>query len=149
MRLYKVILLVNLAVGVGFLLGSLWSAQEVGRLRREATAVRREGRARALPDESWSVHGVVRVIAPDINRVIIDHEDIPGLMEGMTMSFEPDDPTLLNGLSPGDRVRFILQRRDERVRLVAIEKDGGADEGTERTLKARPPVAGGDRRQNN
>jgi Cu/Ag efflux protein CusF len=125
MRLYKVILLVNLAVGVGFLLGSLWWAQEVGRLRRETTAVRKEGTARPLLDESWSAHGVVRVIAPDINRIIIDHEDIPGLMEAMTMSFEPDDPTMLNGLAPGDRVRFILQKRDERLRLVAIEKDGG------------------------
>jgi Cu/Ag efflux protein CusF len=125
MRLYKVILLVNLAVGVGFLLGSLWWAQEIGRLRREATAVRKEGTARPLLDESWFAHGVVRVIAPDINRIIIDHEDIPGLMEAMTMSFEPDDPTMLNGLAPGDRVRFTLQKRDERLMLVAIEKDGG------------------------
>ena len=43
MRLYKVILLVNLAVGVGFLLGSLWWAQEVGRLRREVAANRARG----------------------------------------------------------------------------------------------------------
>ncbi len=123
MRLYKVILLVNLAVGVGFLLGSLWWAQEVGRLRREVTAVRQEGSARSSLDERWPANGVVRVIVPDINRIIIDHEDIPGLMEAMTMAFEPDDSTMLNGLAPGDRVRFILQKRDERLMLVSIEKD--------------------------
>lgn len=125
MRLYKVILLINLAVGVGFLLGSLWWAQEVARLRREVTAVRKEGRAQPSLGERWSAHGVVRVIAPDINRIIIDHEDIPGLMEGMTMSFEPDDPTMLNGLAPGDPVRFILRKKDERLRLISIEKNGG------------------------
>jgi Cu/Ag efflux protein CusF len=125
MRLYRVILLVNLAVGVGFLLGSVWWAQEVRRLRREVTAVRQEGRIRPSLDESWSAHGVVRVIAPDINRIIIDHEDIPGLMEAMTMSFELDEPTMLNGFAPGDRVRFTVEKRDERLRLVAIEKDGG------------------------
>ena len=125
MRLYKVILLVNLAVGVGFLLGSLWWAQEVGRLRREVTAVRQGGSARPSLGESWSAHGVVRVIVPDINRIIIDHENIPGLMEAMTMIFEPDDPQLLNGLAPGNQVRFTLQKRGERLLLVAIEKDGG------------------------
>jgi protein SCO1/2 len=67
----------------------------------------------------------VRVIVPDINRIIIDHENIPGLMEAMTMIFEPDDPQLLNGLAPGNQVRFTLQKRGERLLLVAIEKDGG------------------------
>ena len=55
MRLYKVILLVNLAVGVGFLLGSLWWAQEVGRLRREVAANGQGGTAR--PSECRALAG--------------------------------------------------------------------------------------------
>lgn len=124
MRLYKVILLVNLALGVGFLLGSLWWGQEVGRLRREVTAIRQGTNARPSAEGSWSARGIVRVIAPEINRIFIDHGDIPGLMEAMSMAFEPADPKMFNGLAPGDEVRFTLQRKGERLMLVAIEKGG-------------------------
>lgn len=123
MRLYKVILLVNLAVGVGFVFGSLWWAQEVGRLRREVSATAAGTAARPSAGGSWSTHGIVRVIAPDINRVFIDHGDLPGLMEAMTMAFEPEDPSILNGLSPGDPVRFTLQKKGGRLYLVTIEKE--------------------------
>jgi Cu/Ag efflux protein CusF len=115
MRLYKVILLVNLALGVGFLLGSLWWAQEVARLRGGVSA-------RPSSEGRWSAQGVVRVVAPEINRIFIEHGDIPGLMEAMTMAFEPEDPKMLNGLAPGDSVRITLQKKGERVVLVAIEK---------------------------
>ena len=122
MRLYKVILLVNLALGVGFLLGSLWWAQEVARLRREVSAKGREVSTRPSSEGRWSAQGVVRVVAPEINRIFIEHGDIPGLMEAMTMAFEPEDPKMLNGLAPGDSVRITLQKKGERVILVAIEK---------------------------
>jgi Cu/Ag efflux protein CusF len=123
MRLYKVILLVNLAVGVGFLFGSLWWGQEVGRLRREASAVRQGTVPRPSAPGSWSAQGIVRVIAPEINRIFIDHGEIPGLMEAMTMAFEPEDPKIVNGLAPGDQVRFTLQRKGERLFLIAVEKE--------------------------
>jgi Cu/Ag efflux protein CusF len=125
MRLYRVIVLMNLAVGVGFLLGSLWWGAEVGRLRRELASVRQGASARLPTHESWSARGVVQVLAPEINRIFIDHEEIPGLMEGMTMAFEPEDPKLFNGLEPGDQILFTLRKRGERLILVAIEKGGG------------------------
>jgi Cu/Ag efflux protein CusF len=122
MRLYKVILLVNLAVGVGFLFGALWWGQEVGRLRRELTVIRQGPSTRPSSPGSWSAYGIVRVVSPEINRIFIDHGDIPGLMEAMTMAFEPEDPKMLNGLAPGDPVRFTLRRKGERLILVGIEK---------------------------
>jgi Cu/Ag efflux protein CusF len=122
MRLYKVVLLVNLAVGVGFVFGSLWWVQEVGRLRREVASIKQGAGARPSADESWSARGVVRVVAPKLNRIFIDHGDIPGLMEAMTMAFEPEDPKLLNGLAPGDQVSFTVRKKGERLLLVAIEK---------------------------
>jgi Cu/Ag efflux protein CusF len=124
MRLYKVVLLLNLAVGVGFLLGSLWWAQEVGRLRREGAAGNQGSVARTSTEESWSASGIVQLVAPEINRIFIDHGDIPGLMEAMTMAFEPEDPRMLNGLVPGDQVRFTLRKKGERLMLVAIQKLG-------------------------
>jgi Cu/Ag efflux protein CusF len=122
MRLYKVVLLVNLAVGVGFVLGSLWWVQEVGRLRREVVSIKQGASARPSADESWSARGMVRVIAPELNRIFIDHGDIPGLMEAMTMAFEPENPKMFNGLTPGDQVSFTVRKKGERLLLVAIEK---------------------------
>jgi len=122
MRLYKVILLVNLALVVGFLLGSAWWGREVGRLKREASAMRQATDSRTPAQEGWSAQGIVRVVAPEINRIFIDHGAVPGLMEAMTMAFEPEDPRLLNGVSAGDRVRFTLRQRGERLTLVAIER---------------------------
>jgi Cu/Ag efflux protein CusF len=122
MRLYRVILLVNLAVGVGFLLGSLWWGPEVGRLRREIASSRQGATARLSTNGSWSAHGIVRVLAPEINRIFIDHEAIPGLMEAMTMAFEPEDPKLFNGLAPGDQISFTLRKKGERLVLTEVEK---------------------------
>jgi Cu/Ag efflux protein CusF len=124
MRLYKVMLLVNLAVGVGFLFGSLWWGQELARLRREVTAFRQTTITRPAAEGNWSTYGIVRVVAPEINRIFIDHADIPGFMEGMTMAFEPGDSRMLNGLAPGDQVRFTIQQKGERLVLVSIEKGG-------------------------
>jgi Cu/Ag efflux protein CusF len=123
MRLYKVILLVNLAIAIGFVFGSLWWGQEIRRLRREVNALGEGTAAQPAVGGSWSTHGIVRVITPEINRIFIDHGEVPGLMEAMTMAFEPEDPKILNGLSPGDQVRFTLRRKGEHLFLVAIEKE--------------------------
>lgn len=125
MRLYKVVILVNLALGVGFVFGSLWWSREVGRLRREVELARPITLTRPTGERRWSVRGIVRVVAPEINRIFIDHENIPGLMEAMTMTFEPADPTLLNGVTPGDRVRFTLQEQANRLILIGIETEAG------------------------
>jgi Cu/Ag efflux protein CusF len=47
---------------------------------------------------------------------------MPGLMEPMTMGFEAENPKLLNGLSPGDPVRFTVRKDGERLILIFIEK---------------------------
>lgn len=123
MRLYKVVLLVNLALGVGFVLGSLWWSSEVGRLKRELESARSGTMAGSPSERQWSIRGIVRVVAPEINRIFIEHADIPGLMEAMTMAFEPDDPQLFNGLSAGDEVRFTIRKEGERLILIAIEQE--------------------------
>jgi len=122
MRLYKVILLVNLALGVGFICGSVWWGREVARWRLEVSASRRSVKADTPAQGSWSAHGIVRVVAPEINRIFIDHGAIPGLMEAMTMAFEPEDAKILNGLEPGDEVLFTLRQQGGRLLLVTIQK---------------------------
>jgi Cu/Ag efflux protein CusF len=124
MRHWKVILLVNVALALGFGGGVLWWAREVRSVREELAASRREAEAlRARAPRSWSARGIVRFMVPQMGAVYITHETIPGLMEGMTMGFEAEDTKILDGLTPGDPVRFTLAQKGERLVLVAIEKE--------------------------
>ncbi len=120
MRLWKVILLLNLALGVGIGLGYLRWAREVRRLQDEVVRLRVEA-ARPSPS-SWAVRGIVRSVVPKLGAIFLTHEAMPGLMEAMTMGFEAEDPKLLDGLAPGDPVRFTVRKDGERLVLVTIEK---------------------------
>jgi protein SCO1/2 len=56
----------------------------------------------------FSVGGTVRAPLDNTGHVTIAHDDIPGLMPAMTMSFAVADPAGAVSLKPGDRVRFQL-----------------------------------------
>ena len=46
------------------------------------------------------------VVSIEDNLVLIDHEDIPGFMDAMTMTFPVSDRALLEGVERGMRVKF-------------------------------------------
>lgn len=46
------------------------------------------------------------VVSVEGEYVLIDHGDIPGFMDAMTMTFPVSDPALLEGLEEGTRVTF-------------------------------------------
>ncbi|MCL4685587.1 copper-binding protein [Myxococcota bacterium] len=57
--------------------------------------------------------GQGRIVAIDVENaeITLDHGDIPGLMEAMTMPFPVSDPKLLEGLQVGQQVEFDLEHR--------------------------------------
>ena len=120
MRLWKVMILLNLALGLGVGLGYLRWAREVRSLQDEIVRLRTDS-TRAAP-QSWTVRGIVRSIVPKLGAIFLTHESLPGLMDAMTMGFDTDNAKLLDGLAPGDAVRFTVRREGERLVLVAIEK---------------------------
>ena len=123
MRLWKAIALLNLAVGVGLLIGYLWWGREVARLREEAGAARLS--IEALGEErQWTARGVVRAVIPEANVLVLTHEEIPGLMPSMTMGFRAATPQLFNGLQAGDVIRFTLKGVPPNVSIVAITREG-------------------------
>jgi Cu/Ag efflux protein CusF len=122
MRLWKAIVLVNLALAVGVGLGYLRWAREVRELRAALVQARAVVAARPAGDRTWQVRGIVRVVAASSGAVFLTHEAIPGLMQAMTMGFEVSDPALTRGLQPGDPVRFTLREQGDRVFIAAIEK---------------------------
>ena len=125
MRLYKVVILVNLALAFGFLAGSFWREMEVGRLRRELATARQAARARQDAGPPGTARGIVRGVFPQRKLLYLTHEDIPGLMPSMTMGFRAEDPRLTRGLVPGDQVEFTVQKTGEEYVVIALRKEGG------------------------
>lgn len=71
---------------------------------------------------AYDTRGVVKSFGPEKKYVVIAHEDIPGYMMAMSMSFEPRRPEQLDGLAPGDKVAFRFTDADGHRLLDAIQK---------------------------
>jgi hypothetical protein len=69
---------------------------------------------------TWRAVGVVEEVGQSF--VVIRHETIPGLMEGHSMDFFVESKTLLDGVKPGDRVRFLLKSTPNALLVVSLEK---------------------------
>lgn len=123
MRLYKVVILANLAFGLGVLSGYLWWQRDVGRLERDLVLARESKPAVPGGEKSWSVTGIVRAVRSNDRLVLITHEPIPGLMGSMTMAFRVKDQALVKEIAPGDRVQFTLVAADKGLLLVALRKE--------------------------
>jgi Cu/Ag efflux protein CusF len=121
MRAWKVVLLVNLALGLGVGWGYVWWGRQVGRLERDLVAARAQAPA---VEQQWTVNGVVRAILPELEVVVLTHDEIPGFMAPMTMGFRAATPKIYEGVRVGDAVRFTLRGVPPNVRIVALDKLG-------------------------
>jgi Cu/Ag efflux protein CusF len=66
--------------------------------------------------------GEGKIVAIDLENaeITLDHGDIPGLMEAMTMPFPVSDPKLLEGLQVGQQVEFEVEHRGGMYIVKAI-----------------------------
>ena len=71
---------------------------------------------------SQTVVGEGKVVAtvPSANQIVVEHGPIKDFMDAMTMGYQIDPPTLLEGLKSGDRVRFTIDVNKKTI--VKIEK---------------------------
>jgi Cu/Ag efflux protein CusF len=87
-------------------------------------AVPHEGHGSRPSEASGSptVVGEGEVIAtvPNASQIVIEHGEIKGFMEAMTMGYRVDPASLLAELKPGDKVRFSIDV--QRRAIVGIEK---------------------------
>jgi Cu/Ag efflux protein CusF len=118
MRLWRAVLLMNLALGFGLFVGYLAWGRELLRLEQDLAAARQQA---AVP-RAWTVRGIVRAVLPQANVVILTHEDIPGFMGSMTMGFPVQDAKLYEGLDIGETVRFTLTGVPPNLVITAIER---------------------------
>jgi len=64
--------------------------------------------------------GEIVAMVPNSGQIVLEHGEIKGFMEAMTMGYRIESPSLVAGLKPGDTVRFTIdvQKRS----ITAIEK---------------------------
>jgi len=101
----------------------------MGRLIAAALTVCTLGAAacgRAEPPRRYPLRGQVLAVHPDKQQLTVRHEDIPGFMPGMTMSFEVGRPQLMQDRQPGELISATLEVVDYTGRLVEIQRTGTA-----------------------
>jgi Cu(I)/Ag(I) efflux system protein CusF len=125
LRLWRAVVLMNLALGLGVALGYLAWGRQVAGLEAEL-ALARERSLQAGVERTFEARGVIRAVLSEIHVVVLSHDDISGFMPSMTMGFRIADPQLLRGVAVGDTVRFRLKGVPPNLVIVAIAKQGDA-----------------------
>ena len=131
MRMWKVAILVNLAlaVGLGFGYGA-WgrrlvaldgevktSQAQVEQLRREREACFAGAR---VGEQLWEGRGIVRAVFPGL--ILITHEEISGLLPARTTGFRLAASANQSRAHAGDPIRFWLQGTGyDNTKLVRME----------------------------
>jgi protein SCO1/2 len=69
-------------------------------------------KSHTAPVERYPFHGLVLQVDLRAHQAMIQHDDIPGLMKGMTMPFTIRDERVLSSLKVGDVVQATLVKQD-------------------------------------
>ena len=75
----------------------------------------------ASEPEMFDVAGVVRSITPARDYIVVRHGEILGFMDAMTMPFPIADPEMIDPLSPGDSVHFVIAVLEYDVSVTSLE----------------------------
>lgn len=70
--------------------------------------------------QSVTAEGKVVATVPSSSQIVVEHGEIKGFMEAMTMGYRADPSSLLEGLKFGDRIRFTIDVPNKAI--VKIEK---------------------------
>jgi protein SCO1/2 len=80
--------------------------------------------SRPAPARAYPVHGQIIAVDNTKHTLTIKHDDIDGLMPGMTMSFPVADPALMTGREPGEIVDATLEVSDALARIASVRRVG-------------------------
>ncbi len=64
--------------------------------------------------------GKVVTTVPNASQIVVEHGEIKGFMDAMTMGYRVEPPSLLDGLKFGDKVRFTIDVANKAI--IKIEK---------------------------
>lgn len=77
--------------------------------------------AEVPPNDPLMASGRIVAIDPAAGRVTLDYRPLPLLPEGGVRIFAVENPAILKGLRPGDRVRFEVEREDRSYVVTRLE----------------------------
>jgi protein SCO1/2 len=78
--------------------------------------------AKTPESKQYPIKGKVMSLDAKKPSVKLDHEDIPGLMKGMQMTFDVADAKLLDGLKEGDDVQGQLKVEAGKYIITELKK---------------------------
>jgi Cu/Ag efflux protein CusF len=67
-----------------------------------------------------TAEGKVVATVPRSSQIVVEHGEIKGFMEAMTMGYRTEPSSLLEGLKFGDKIRFTIDVPNKAI--VKIEK---------------------------
>lgn len=67
--------------------------------------------------------GTVIALRPEKQQVVLEHGEIKGFMEAMTMGYKTDPPSLMNSVKAGDKVRFTIDTEARAITKIDELKD--------------------------
>lgn len=73
-------------------------------------------------EKEYDIKGKVVSVDADKKSVMLNHEDIVGLMKGMTMEFRVNDPKVLKGIEAGTEVAGRLRVSDGEYTITKLKK---------------------------
>ena len=77
--------------------------------------------------KSYRTRGIVEKIAPDRHTATIDTVKIPGYMDAMTMDYPVLNTNELNGILPGDKIKFTLVVSNDTDWIERIHRTGHSE----------------------
>lgn len=81
-----------------------------------------QSRAESGTARHYEVRGIVRAPLSSEGKIVVEHEDVQGLMPSMTMPFRPENPAEAADLKQGDAVEFTLTLSDSGSSIGKIRK---------------------------
>ena len=67
--------------------------------------------------------GTVIALRPEKEQIVVDHAEIKGFMEAMTMGYKASPTSLMNTVQPGDKVRFTIDTAARAITRIEKLKD--------------------------
>jgi len=123
LKLWRAVLLMNLALALGIGIGYLAWGRQVVILEEDLARARQRMRPAGV-EQVFAAVGVVRALIPEIGVIVLTHDAIGDFMPPMTMGFRARDPQLLQRLAVGDNVRFTLRGVPPNLLITEIAKQG-------------------------
>lgn len=92
-------------------------------------------------EKVYPLKGAVVSVNPSAREITIDHEDIPGLMKAMKMTFSVEDAKLLEGLKPGSHVEGKVKESSGKYILTELKSQGSHEGHSKDAEKIRAALA--------